>query len=228
MVIRDAAGNIVPFGKVHKRLVADFLNGTLPEWVEVVGTPTFEPLPDRGTITVTTPGTAGASVELRMKQLIDSSKVTAIAITFEALQFNGNIGLSVQIGIKSPDSKAGITFFQNVNQKYGTIRAYKADGTYTDFQQNMVFFTTNGVAGDEAQNRKNITVLLCTGLQFSAGFERPSVWLGADDQYGGVAANLSGGLFQHGNLQCLLKLTTSPAEAKYFKCSQMKVDIWSN
>ncbi|WP_458462333.1 hypothetical protein [Paenibacillus sp.] len=228
MVIRDAAGQIVPFGKVHKQLVADFLYGTLPDWVEVVGNPTFEPLPDRGTIAVTTPATAGATAELKMKHLIDSSKVTAIAITLEALQLNGNIGISVQVGIKSKDSKAGITFFQNVNQKYGMVRAYKADGTYTDFKQNMVFFTTQGVAGDEAQNRKNLTVLLCTGLQFSAGFERPSVWLGADDQYGGVAADLSGGLFQHGELQCLLKLTTSKAEAKYFKCAQLKVDIWSN
>lgn len=111
MIIRDAAGQIVPFGKVHKQLVADFLYGTLPDWVEVVGTPTFEPLPDRGTITVTTPTTAGATAELKMKHLIDSSKVTAIAITLEALQFNGNIGISVQVGIKSKDSKAGITFF---------------------------------------------------------------------------------------------------------------------
>ncbi|WKL02946.1 hypothetical protein Q0F98_03895 [Paenibacillus amylolyticus] len=77
MVIRDAAGQIVPFGKVHKQLVADFLYGMLPDWVEVVGTPTFEPLPDRGTITVTTPTTAGATAELKMKHLIDSSKVTA-------------------------------------------------------------------------------------------------------------------------------------------------------
>lgn len=100
MVIRDAAGHIVPFGKVHKQLVADFLYGTLPDWVEVVGTPTFEPLPDRGIITVTTPATAGASAELKMKHLINSSKVTAIAVTFESLQMNGNIGISVQVGIK--------------------------------------------------------------------------------------------------------------------------------
>lgn len=228
MVIRDAAGNIVPFGKVHKELIAEFLFGTAPEWLEFVGTPSFEPLPDRGTLTVTTAATVGASAEIKLKHLIDSTKVTAIAITFEGLQFNGNIGISVQVGIKATDSKAGITFFQNVNQKYGVIRAYKADGTYTDYQQNMVFFTTNGVAGDEAQNRKNLTVLLCTGSQFSAGFEKPSVWIGADDQYGGVAADLSGGLFQHGNLQCIGKLTTSLAEAKYLKCSKVKVDIWSN
>lgn len=76
------------------------------------------------------------------------------------------LGFRFRSALKSPDSKAGITFFQNVNQKYGSVRAYKADGNYTDFKQNMVFFTTKGLAGDEAQNKKNLTVLLCTGLQF--------------------------------------------------------------
>lgn len=227
MIIRDRNGNIIPFGKTYKELSADFLDGTLPAWLETVGTVTFQPLPDKGTITVATAATAGASAELKMKSLIDSSKVTAIAVTVEGLQINGNQSISVQLGIKGTDSKSGVTFFHNVNTLKGAIRTYKPDGTYVDEPQNMVFHTSMGQAGDEAQNSKNLTLLLCTGSQFPAGSERPSAYLGSGDQWGGLTPSLAG-IFTHGQLQCVLKITTSAAESKYVKVSKIKVGIWSN
>ncbi|MCM3131882.1 hypothetical protein M3629_03750 [Paenibacillus polysaccharolyticus] len=224
-MMRGADGSLIPYGKVYKELKADFLTGALPTWLETVGTVSYEPLPDRGTITVATAATAGNSAELKTSSLFDTTKVTAIQFTLEALQLNGNISVSVQVGIKSVDSKAGITFFHNVNQAKAFIRAYKADGTYTDYEQKMALFTVN-TAGDEGQNRKNLTLTLLTGLHCPVGMERPAAYLSADDQFGGLA-DLRG-VFTHGQVQCIAKITTSVAESKYIKCSQVKVGLWSN
>lgn len=234
MEYRDLEGKIVPFGKVYKEFKADFLDGTLPSWLEtatklgteseVIGAgATFEPLPGRGTVTVSTAAASGASCDLRSKFVVDSTQVTAIDFTLEALQYNGNVSMSVQVGIKAIDAKSGITFFQNVNQNAAAIRVYKADGTTVDFPVKMALFTMT--AGDEAQNRKNLTVRLLTGKQYPDGMERQYVYLYNGDHCGAFVDIT--GTFTHGNLQCLARVTSS-GPIKNIKTSQVKIGLWSN
>ncbi|WP_340028994.1 hypothetical protein MHB71_05095 [Paenibacillus sp. FSL H7-0940] len=226
MLHRGLDGKEIPSGKIHKQLCANFLDGALPSWLTTVGTPTFEPPPGRGLLRLTTAATAASSVELKSTATFNSTQFTEISYTIEGLQFNGNIQISAQIGIKSADSKAGITFFHNVNQPSGIIRAYKADGTYTDYPTKMAFFTVN-MAGDEGQNSKNLTVRLFTGKQYAASTgRRVYVYVQNDDQVGALADVTDS--FIDGDLQCIAKLTTSAAVAKTLVASQVKIDLWSN
>lgn len=226
MLHRGLDGKEIPSGKIHKQLCANFLDGALPTWLTTLGTPTFEAPPGRGLMRLSTDAVANSTVELKSSMLFDSTQFTEIAFTVEGLQFNGNIQMSVQMGIKSTDSKAGITFFHNVNQPTAMIRAYKADGTYVDYPTKMAFFTVN-MAGDEGQNRKNVTVRLFTGQQYAASTgKRVYVYVQNDDQVGALADVTSS--FTNGNLQCIAKVTTGAAAAKILTASQVKIDLWSN
>ncbi|WP_433581606.1 hypothetical protein [Paenibacillus amylolyticus] len=244
MFIRDLEGNVIPFGKVRKELYANFLDGTLPAWLETAtrlaadpteavgaGT-TFEPLPDRGTVQVTSPLTNNSYAELRTKLKFDSSKVSAIKFTLEAFQLAGNTWQTAQVGIKSVDGLAGITFHQTATSGgSGIVRIYRttAQGGNIDRPVKMALFTL-GLAGDEGQNRKNISILLLTGKQYPTDAERQFVVIMNDDQVG--AYEEITGLLNHGELQCVARVNTTTGvptdQPRFLKAAAVKVELWSN
>lgn len=242
MHILDLNGKVVPYGKVHKQLYADFLDGTLPTWLEtairdataqaevVGGGTTYEPLPDRGTVQVTSPITNNSYAELRTKVLFDSTKISAIKFTLEAFQLAGNTWQTAQIGIKSPDGLSGVTFYQNaVSGGSGIIRIYRPGGN-VDRPVKMALFTL-GLAGDEGQNRKNFSIVLLTGKQYPADAERQFVLLMNGDQVG--AYEEITGLLNHGQLQCVARTGTNASgmptdQPRFLKTAAVRVELWSN
>ncbi|MCF7753356.1 hypothetical protein KQ941_02795 [Paenibacillus xylanexedens] len=244
MHITGPDGKLIPYGKVYKSLVADFTDGTIPAWLEtatklaadateVVGAgTTFEPLPGRGDITVTAPRTNNSYADIRTKVKFDPTKFTAIKFTLESLQFTGNTWQTAQIGIKTFDSTAGITLLQtNTSGAGAVIRIYRSAGAGGNVDRPIkMALHTVGLAGDEGQNRKNISLVLLTGKQYNAAQERQFVLVMNDDQVG--AYEEITGLLTPGEYICTARLSPLglPAEQpeRYIRASKVKVELWTN
>ncbi|MNI40890.1 hypothetical protein D3C73_951270 [compost metagenome] len=247
MHILDLNGDVVPYGKVHKTRYADFGDGTMPSWLEtairdavpstnvevVGGGTTFEPFPDRGTVQVTSPITNSSWAEIRTTFKIDPTKVTAIKWPLEAFQLAGNTWQSAQMGIKADDNMSGITFLQQaVSGQGGIIQIYRpaAQGGNIQRPVKMALFTL-GLAGDEGQNRKNLSIVLLTGKQYAADAERQFVLIMNGDQVG--AYEEITGLLQPGQYRCIARVNTNASgmptdQPRYIKAAAARVEIWSN
>ncbi|MEK4273114.1 hypothetical protein [Paenibacillus sp. FSL R7-0026] len=237
-------GKPFPYGKIHRSLVADFNDGALPSWLEVatklaadasevVGSgASFSAFPAVPSLTVTSPRTTNSYADLRTKLKFNPLNYTAIKFTLEGLRFAGNTWQQVSIGIKNPESTAGITLLQtNTSGASALIKTYRSSGNGGNVDKPVkMSIHTIGLAGDEGQNSKNLSVLLLTGKQYPLAQQRQFVLLMNDDQVG--AYEEITGLLTPGDYICSARLTTLglPAEQseRFIRVSKLKVDLWSN
>lgn len=211
MIIRDFQGNPVPYGKVSKMLVENFMSGSLPSWLSSsAGTPTFSIPPEsRGYLQITTGATPGSVARLQTLE-INPSDFEAIIWSVEGLVCDTDTSVNIGIGING--ANAGAVFFQTNTDVRTKIRIHHSTG-YTDYYINHRLR-----GGGEAIQKRNIGVMYLPKLK--------KIYLMEEDQV--MHEQDLSGITISGNVRGVVDITTPESKSHYMRVSQVRLELQHN
>lgn len=211
---RDPLGQVIPHGKVTRSKVADFLDGTMPPWLEAsAGTASFvTPAAAAGHLQVTSAAVLDGTATLRTAFEFDPQHFKAVAWTVEGFSLSTDTEAAVFMSIgDAPDATRGAVVYHLATQANPRLSG-RGSGTGTAIAQYQI--RSNG----EGVKRRNLTLL----------------WLPADDE----AYLLTGdqpivhlkhaGFNPVGLCRASISVQTKAATAHHFRVAQVKLDLTHN
>lgn len=207
---RDLAGNIIPAGRVSKRLYEPFMpGGALPSWLAAqAGTVTYD-LASSSTAAsgakLTTAATNGAGARLWSTFDIYPAMHEEIIFTLYGLRFGNTDGYDVWFQLSQTGNDRGVSFMHNnaTGDDGAFIRAHNSGGVNTDHTTGYNLKKSNGGSGKP----RNVTMRWRPKRQEVALFE--------DDQMMGNASIVGESLTTSG-IRPMVTLTAREAVAHSF------------
>jgi hypothetical protein len=216
---RDDNGAFIPFGRVRRELVANFLDGQLPgaggaSWLSCPsGTPTVVGVgADPGYLQVATGATIGNQAVLAGPAL-EARLFRGIAFTLEGLMFDNVTTGKTRPSIELSGSWMGASFVQGESASSAVLRSITAS---VNTDTTVPFYNLRANI-----SRKNLTLLMLPRQYGELAV------LSDDQEIAYVAPGATWGNAV-GNLTPRIVFETREAVAHNFRVQQVKLTLWSN
>lgn len=217
MLVRDTAGDLVPFGAVRRSRVEDFLTGTLPSWLAVPdGTISYgSPASTFGYAQITTAATASARATLATSFSLDLTKIEAARITAEGLHCSDSAAF-IALGFFPTGNNGGSRFYDNPTAaSVAQIRSMTGSGTTST----NVDIAYQAIGDGEYARHRNLSFLLLPRTKEVYVMEGDHVWGYAKHATMSLALPVEGRL---------VVATNADATARWARVEQLKVEVWTN
>ena len=220
-MIRDIDGNIVPFGKVERKLEECFLGSALPAWLTVTGTGSGSivlPHVDYGYYQLTTGETVNNLVTLNILPTgIDMTKFKEIKLDIDALVFGSNEEtVDFFVGMIDSAVDRGFTIQHLFTGTVGYAFDVRTRHTTGDTVQEINY---DLMANGDWQRRRNLTIRLRSDSTISLAENDSVFW---------EKTIPSTEMLLNGVLLPTISLRTRTAGAKYVRFSRIALTLIHN